>query len=1140
MNKIIFAATNLIAVLGFGSVPAQMRTGVDIQAAKPMTGAQWAAAEAADPNAPALGIGRIGLNTDNCTWKIGDGVHDWDALPVQGTPFPNCTVPPVVEAAPQLISYFPFDTDFLDVESNNTLAVNGTPTIEQTGLFGGSVRLEGGDVDNDYFVLDPSSGDHTTSQCWSFWANTLDENSSGIYVRAMLTADPFYAWSLDGNSGGLIRYAANTATPSIESIDSDAPYQAGRWTHYVFGHDPEGVLSLYIDGVLQSGSVQVEQFVLGEFNGFRIGARRSTNGQGLNGYLDELRIYHDCKLDQAFVDTLFSQSQSPVTPAPEGELRGGVATIFGVESTLDKDAALWANKPLKLAQLTATWEALQPTAPACRPNCTSEQLRDPANFDFSTLEADMAALGPLGMKAFGFMLLHGNDAPGWLYDNQIIAGSEGRSCPAYGSVRITYVDNAAGATAKLTQAGGLNANMVSGRSYRVTGDVKVTGGTATFVVDRGDAGDQLYTNVGATWVAFDETFTFNGGTPELRFTGLGAGEVAEVRRISVTQTSPVGIGNLVDTANSKFGWNKAGNNTVAHISGPIYNWGDYNPANFGRPTYYGALIPPAYRFNGSALSGDWDDFIPVVGCTVTNEGYLQGAIPDHWDSDYHRYYWAMQNAVTTKILEEMAPTGRLDGMEWLYTQPTTGRSGDARIVSQDNLSADYFSFDGMAVSGTTANPRNYYPANYLQSQADLTDPLFIHYWAMWITLLKLDTANPDAGHLLINMHNTNKLPDLFTARPGFTEERRMSKSADFTQGETLSLMRTKAAGVLAESGNPSTTRGEFGESYKNLDGPYPAGMDPTSSDGFYANDRVEQEFYWQLLQALHTGLDWPNYHYILRDWEPLYGTGADPDYDELPIIMDFFNSHVGFKSPTLDANEGLGQAAHEQSLAAESPYAFIAFRFAPDWEKNYPAPVGDYTGQPMRVVVDGVSQPHPRWTAFETLYGPRGLKVDKENRSLTYFSPAAYARETASLTHMGHRVYGGNYTMFITENNPEQSVGWWDQGPINSRYGKFAKAPGASNNINLNVEDDFIGAGDSYTLKLIYLNKTGDNWSISHINEGGTSTWLGNHTGDNASGVWAEREFTVSGFETGRLGDITITRTAGTPRFHMVHLTRNP
>lgn len=101
-----------------------------------------------------------------------------------------------------------------------------------------------------------------------------------------------------------------------------------------------------------------------------------------------------------------------------------------------------------------------------------------------------------------------------------------------GAVKITYVDGANGAYVNFNAAGGLSADLVVGRWYKVTCDVKVTGSVTL-------AMQQTLNTVALTGATPEYTqatfyFTPNGAaTPYMRFQSMAAGEVVWVKNISV-------------------------------------------------------------------------------------------------------------------------------------------------------------------------------------------------------------------------------------------------------------------------------------------------------------------------------------------------------------------------------------------------------------------------------------------------------------------------------------------------------------------------------------------------------------------------------------------------------------------------------
>lgn len=100
-------------------------------------------------------------------------------------------------------------------------------------------------------------------------------------------------------------------------------------------------------------------------------------------------------------------------------------------------------------------------------------------------------------------------------------------------ITITYVDNAAGATAAFSAAAGLSTNLTVAAWYKVTGEAKVNTGSVTIRVSAATTFDSVAIT-STSFVPFTIYFpASNATTNTLTFTGMGSGETITVRSISV-------------------------------------------------------------------------------------------------------------------------------------------------------------------------------------------------------------------------------------------------------------------------------------------------------------------------------------------------------------------------------------------------------------------------------------------------------------------------------------------------------------------------------------------------------------------------------------------------------------------------------
>lgn len=106
------------------------------------------------------------------------------------------------------------------------------------------------------------------------------------------------------------------------------------------------------------------------------------------------------------------------------------------------------------------------------------------------------------------------------------------------AVKVTFVDNSAGASINFSAVGGLTANLTVGAWYRVTGEAKVNTGSVdlSFLA-------AVTTNIpvtSTTYVPFEVYILASNATACLtRFANMGAGEIVWTRDIKVCQISGI-------------------------------------------------------------------------------------------------------------------------------------------------------------------------------------------------------------------------------------------------------------------------------------------------------------------------------------------------------------------------------------------------------------------------------------------------------------------------------------------------------------------------------------------------------------------------------------------------------------------------
>ena len=153
------------------------------------------------------------------------------------------------------------------------------------------------------------------------------------------------------------------------------------------------------------------------------------------------------------------------------------------------------------------------------------------------------------------------------------------------AVRINFVDTATGAYVYLTQSGGLNADLVAGKTYQMQVQLRINSGAANFSFYSTSLGNFIDTDAitSTTYVTRSYTFQYISGSPFIQFANLSAGESIWVRNISVKEL--------------------AGNHAVA-------------PTDAARPTY--GIEPKTGRRNLLTRTEEFGDVAWTKALTVAS------------------------------------------------------------------------------------------------------------------------------------------------------------------------------------------------------------------------------------------------------------------------------------------------------------------------------------------------------------------------------------------------------------------------------------------------------------------------------------------------------------------------------------------
>ena len=204
----------------------------------------------------------------------------------------------------------------------------------------------------------------------------------------------------------------------------------------------------------------------------------------------------------------------------------------------------------------------------------SNYLREPysADLDFGTGEWNASAWVnvpttlPTTSYPLGSELVDtANTATAWITYGTNTVTQDGDA------VRVTFGSDDRGAYIYLTQAGGLNANLVAGKSYQIQVQLRVNSGSANFAIYGTSLGNYIdpAAITQTDYVTRTYIFTYVSGNPNLQLSNLSAGEELSIRNVSVRE---LGASRVVDRSHSsgpyvRLGVNYSGTLTAEAFDG---------------------------------------------------------------------------------------------------------------------------------------------------------------------------------------------------------------------------------------------------------------------------------------------------------------------------------------------------------------------------------------------------------------------------------------------------------------------------------------------------------------------------------------------------------------------------------------------
>ncbi|MDQ1296293.1 MAG: hypothetical protein QG611_271 [Bacteroidota bacterium] len=243
-------------------------------------------------------------------------------------------------------------------------------------------------------------------------------------------------------------------------------------------------------------------------------------------------------------------------------------------------------------------------------------------------------------------------------------------------------------------------------------------------------------------------------------------------------------------------------------------------------------------------------------------------------------------------------------------------------------------------------------------------------------------------------------------------------------------------------------------------------MDETTNGWFRENH--SQNMYWLNIFCLHYGLD------ILRmDCNLLQNPVYRPGFE-------FFSKYAGQKDP----KEAIG--------------AFSAMKDVLDASDKVRFPENKYG--------KANSSNKDRFLAIVKDYEKFGARIGDLDHAV---GGAMNNRTSSAINDVGYDLLEGNYEVFLKQLAPnETSMGWWNIGPADEPYGRFARSFDYANRKNtmyFAINKDFFikQSNKEVTIRIVYLDKGLGKWSLQYDSVDGNVKTASTVSNTN-SGKWKE------------------------------------
>lgn len=291
------------------------------------------------------------------------------------------------------------------------------------------------------------------------------------------------------------------------------------------------------------------------------------------------------------------------------------------------------------------------------------------------------------------------------------------------------------------------------------------------------------------------------------------------------------------------------------------------------------------------------------------------------------------------------------------------------------------------------------------------------------------------------------------------------KNGMFSHGYHISETRTRlrnwrvfASSVRAE-GKEFFSRGEQDGEYRIYG---------------WSTQNIAQGLYWSGIFAIHCGLDM---------WNVPTEACEGREHKE---AIEFFNKYAGHYD------------------AASSPAAFCALRKGLDAADTEAYPEEIY-GKAARNNID-------RYLKIAEAFRPFGAMQGDPPKAI---GGGMVNRKAEDHNDVGWEIADGNFERFLSQIDPETtSLGWWQKGPKQSIYSRFARSTDGKNGkrmLAFDLDDAFLGAARAVEVKIVWLDEGTAEWKLGY-NAPGNPQKTALTVQNTGSGEWKERTVSLPDF----------------------------